>query len=1054
MSELQTQNITEADVVLGKIANGLQSAASDHILGIAKDIYDTKQQAYQEDINEYLLNKVDEYFGDNTEDEEESFLDAVLERDVLTEVTIGGIELGTTLEEGMTFTEFVERLFTLINYGSIGSISSYGNVSIAAPIIKVEKYENGSWISIDTGTTVKENTRVRVLVTDIPKSVFEDVWAGIKKGGTNPGNVLAYGWLKSVNDCEAEYGTGDCEITTKTKITGEDYLTIPTSSNTGIFASLKKNDDGKIDLEFTVPASTYNSTTEIGKITVKSNSATYQLQSDNKHEIAAVSSKHASKPEQLDKIPDKRKLIIEKDTNIGASKNNSNTQSFILKVEGWGIIPSLTTTGTLNINPPTIKVINNTEGGKEVNSGDSLDPNHNITVQVKLNDNSSSVSGASAYLQKTSSTFQYGWEKLKNGLSDELVTSPTSSQKCTIGAYSRKKDNTEDILEISGTPTNAFKNIEISSDKKTITFNTQVGEVASGFKVKAKSAEHELLSDAKYDIYALSSIHSSGKSTQMNNTYSIANGDVLKTFGSIYSSESTFSFNIKNNPFGIIPAIIINGVVSIGKPTITVTRISNGDVFGDGDTPELDPREKINVNVTIPKSQVTTNFSAIYKYSSNGLQYGWKLYKDDVETTGGTGTNCEIGLYVDHGNDTLNIKSATGVFKDRNFSGNVINWSNITASEASTLEVEAIAGTRTIYPDANYVLYALSELGHTKDSSTTKTELNKNTSLKTISGIKSSSIFNFKLLEELWGIIPTLTINNCTVSIAKPTITVKKSGQTTALSSPVELNSSDTLDIEITLNESAITTPNAYYQPNESSNYLTYGWKLYKSGTQVSSGDKKTNCNIELTTKKDSTDTHTFNTKTGVFSGLSTSTLKLSNVSVGSTGGTLKITSTPSKYTVSPKYDYTIYALSRFENHNDEHSAKPGSKQYSGSAQSATFTYTVKAVTYSSFYAWDVKDFMPIFNSLNGLNGNASDEDIISAGLTKYTGIVSGGKLNNGYVVVFAKTAPKLYNETGAPVSSSDWLEIDNNYPGSRKLYVFPSGDPSNVVWKNLTINE
>ena len=44
MSELQTQNITEADVVLGKIANGLQSAASDHILGIAKDIYDTKQQ--------------------------------------------------------------------------------------------------------------------------------------------------------------------------------------------------------------------------------------------------------------------------------------------------------------------------------------------------------------------------------------------------------------------------------------------------------------------------------------------------------------------------------------------------------------------------------------------------------------------------------------------------------------------------------------------------------------------------------------------------------------------------------------------------------------------------------------------------------------------------------------------------------------------------------------------------------------------------------------------------------------------------------------------------
>ena len=107
----------------------------------------------------------------------------------------------------------------------------------------------------------------------------------------------------------------------------------------------------------------------------------------------------------------------------------------------------------------------------------------------------------------------------------------------------------------------------------------------------------------------------------------------------------------------------------------------------------------------------------------------------------------------------------------------------------------------------------------------------------------------------------------------------------------------------------------------------------------------------------------------------------------------------------------------------------------------------------TSFYAWDVKDFMPIFNSLSGLNGSASDEDIISTGLTKYTGVVPGGKLNNGYVIAFAKTTPKLYNETGAPISDSDWLEIDNNYPGSRKLYVFPSGDPSNVVWKNLTIN-
>lgn len=1069
MSELQTQNITESDVVLGKIANGLQSAASDHILGIAKDIYDTKQQAYQEDINEYLLNKVDEYFGDNTEDEEETFLDAVLERDVLTEVTIGGIEKDVVLEAGMTFTEFVERLFTLINYGSIGNISSSGTVNIAAPTIIVEKYENNTWVLIDSETTVKENTKVRVRVTDIPKSVFKDVWAGIFNTGTNSGDVLAYGWLKSVNDGRAEYGTGDCEISTKTKITGEDYLTVPTSSNTGIFASLKKNDDGKIDMEFTVPASTSNSTTQIGKITVKSNSATYQLQSDNKYEIAAVSSKHTSKPEELDKIPNNRKLTIEKDTNIGSSKSSNKTKSFILNVEGWGIVPELTTTGSLSINKPVIKVINNTEGGKDVNPGDTLNPKHEITVNVSLNGNSSVNNGA-VYLQKTTNTFQYGWEKLKNGSREEIETSPTTSQKCTIGTNSIKE--TDDILEFSGTPNGVFENMKISNNK-TITFTTKVGDVASDFKVKAKSGEHKLLSDAKYDIYALSSIQSSGKSKQMNNMYSIANEQVLKTFGSIYSSESSFSFNIMDNPFGIIPTISISGAISIGAPTITVTKTDGTNVEKNQ---QLDPRDKINVNVTIPKTQVTTNFSAVYKYSGNYLKYGWKLDKDGTITTGKSGSNCEIGINVVSENDALNIKTATGVFKDKTFSGNSISWSNITASEASTLEVEAIPGNRIIYPDANYILYSLSELGDTKDSSTTKTQLNKSTLLKTISGVKSSSIFNFRLLEELWSTIPTLTINNSSVSIAKPTITVKKSGQTTALSSPVELNSSDTLDIEITLNESAITTPNAYYQPNESSNYLTYGWKLYKSGTQVSSGDKKTNCNIELTTKKDSTDTHTFNTKTGAFSGLSTSTLKLSNVSVGSTGGTLKITSTPSKYTVSPKYDYRIYALSSFDNFDDTHSAVPGSKQYSGSTQSSTFTYTVKVTSYSPFFYWAINgdidwdlwdDNNPtdiysgdIRTLLDKITNNISDEQLSNMGMTKYNASehsYSGGKkLDKGtFLVMVTKNKPYITSTPSGPNVIDDELHLIKTISRNGevyKVYVFPDDKSAGSNWFDFAI--
>lgn len=44
------------EIAKGKIGNALTSTASDHVVAVTADIYDEKQERYQEDINEYLLN--------------------------------------------------------------------------------------------------------------------------------------------------------------------------------------------------------------------------------------------------------------------------------------------------------------------------------------------------------------------------------------------------------------------------------------------------------------------------------------------------------------------------------------------------------------------------------------------------------------------------------------------------------------------------------------------------------------------------------------------------------------------------------------------------------------------------------------------------------------------------------------------------------------------------------------------------------------------------------------------------------------------------------------
>lgn len=50
-------DIEKTDIAFGEIANALKSSASDHILGIAEDIYDSDLKKYQSEINAELSNK-------------------------------------------------------------------------------------------------------------------------------------------------------------------------------------------------------------------------------------------------------------------------------------------------------------------------------------------------------------------------------------------------------------------------------------------------------------------------------------------------------------------------------------------------------------------------------------------------------------------------------------------------------------------------------------------------------------------------------------------------------------------------------------------------------------------------------------------------------------------------------------------------------------------------------------------------------------------------------------------------------------------------------------
>ena len=459
-------------------------------------------------------------------------------RDIIADVTIGGINAGDLIEAGLTFTDFVERLFTVIRWGSVGNITRNGSVSIAAPVLVVEKLENGSWVEITSGTEVKENSRVRVTVADIPESVITGESASMQKIG----NVLAYGWLKTKNDGEGISGTGNCPIDVKHSTTNKDRLNI--LSKSGCFADLQVDSTtGKISSEFVIDASA----NPCGSFSLQAISKAYQIQSDGKFVIFAKSNKGT--------ISDDVKKVVANNENLGDPLSTSSTpQEFILNVEQWGYIPNASLSGEVNINAPTIIAQKSSDGTnwETISSGAELYPDEYLKLSVPA------ISGS--YISKAfdimfpGDAFTYGWKKTKLGEADI-----TGTGDCHIGTSHTTID--EDILTANGS--GFFANVSVVDNSITVN-PTQVGNQNGTLTVTSNSKKYQRSSDAAYTIDALSSL-GSVKDTSTTRKQ-IANGE---SFGNILSKSksSSFTFSIKAYAYSQFYAWGVQGAIESGENT-------------------------------------------------------------------------------------------------------------------------------------------------------------------------------------------------------------------------------------------------------------------------------------------------------------------------------------------------------------------------------------------------------------------------------------------------------------------------------------------------------
>jgi hypothetical protein len=522
------------------ISNKINEATNDIILQ-GKDIRNRIVSAENDikkhinEVEECILEALDSLriddIGGSGAGSEDITVNAILEKNIFADVTIGGISEGATIDAGTTFTQFVERLFTVIKAGIVSDPVMEGYAIISEPIIKVSILdEDGNYSVISSGAIIKENSKLKIEI-EIPISETKNTNSKIKETNT----VLAYGYIKKIDDTiDTLSGIDDCEIGTKIVSEGNDCVNIV--SKNGCFSSFDITDG-------TTKIITYLSdVNEDGSLQVKSVSKTYKVLSDSNYTIYAKSNKDESL-EEIANTPNRVK-IINKDSQIGENlSDDAVSEVFTIEIEKWGVIPKeLNTEGTVIINAPEIKVTK--LDGTIVNSGDKLSPYDEIIVDVSLN-GKSSIDNPLVYLLKTANTFQYGWEKIRND-EVELVKDPSNNQNCVIGYTLSDDTDTTDRLLFSGTPTGVFENMKIDTDKNKISFGpTNVGNFSNNsFSVLAESGTHKILSDANYQITALSNIYSADENNSKTNRLIITKNEILKKFNSKISEISSFNFEI------------------------------------------------------------------------------------------------------------------------------------------------------------------------------------------------------------------------------------------------------------------------------------------------------------------------------------------------------------------------------------------------------------------------------------------------------------------------------------------------------------------------------
>ena len=322
-----------------------------------------------------------------------------------------------------------------------------------------------------------------------------------------------------------------------------------------------------------------------------------------------------------------------------------------------------------------------------------------------------------------------------------MIKTPSNNQKCTIGCKLSDTADTADTLLFSGTPSGVFENMKIDTVKNTISFGpitVDSNHSNNSFSVQAKSGTHKILSNANYQITALSNIYSTNENNSKTNRLIITENKELKKFNSKSSAISSFSFNLKDEVWITMPTIVrTGGVVSFGNPIITVKKSSDKSVVKSGTT--LDPSDKLDIEVTLPQSSIS---DASYSVDVSNLTYGWKLLQNKVETTGGPTDKCNIDLTVDKTSNDTHTVTGSGAFfgfSDLSTTTKVIN--EVSVGTGGKLTISSKHGTYKIMPKySDCKIYSISSFGKTDDNNSNYYKIPPT---DTINGTTKITIFEY-----------------------------------------------------------------------------------------------------------------------------------------------------------------------------------------------------------------------------------------------------------------------------------------------------------------------